>query len=169
MEVVLSAPQMGDADEFISAVLSSRALHHPWIDPPDTLGRFHTYLERAGREDLAAFLIRHVSCGGLVGYVNVNNIVRGAFQCGSLGYAAFASHAGRGLMTGGLRAAVTALFDGLKLHRVEANIQPDNYRSIGLVRRLGFEKEGFSPSFLRVNGEWRDHERWAVRSETWCR
>lgn len=67
-----------------------------------------------------------------------------------------------GLMTEALRAAVDFAFGELGLHRLEANIQPDNTASISLVRRLGFKQEGFSPSYLRINGEWRDHERWAL-------
>jgi RimJ/RimL family protein N-acetyltransferase len=122
---------------------------------------------RATREDQAAYLVRHCSCGSLVGFVSVNNIVRGALQSGYLGYAAFASHAGRGLMTGGLRAVIDTVFGDLALHRVEANIQPANVSSIGLVRRLGFEKEGFSRRYLRIDGDWRDHERWALLADEW--
>jgi ribosomal-protein-alanine N-acetyltransferase len=70
-------------------------------------------------------------------------------------------------MTRGLRAVLEIVFSDLGLHRVEANIQPANRRSINLVRRLGFEKEGFSPGYLMVDGEWRDHERWALRAENW--
>ena len=36
-----------------------------------------------------------------------------------------------------------------------------------LVERLGFTREGFSRQYLRVNGQWRDHERWAITVEHW--
>lgn len=165
MAVTLSAPTAGDADEFIEEVQGSRELHHPWIDPPNTNERFAVYLGRARRDDHAAFLIRHLSCGGLVGFVNVNNIVLGALRSGYLGYAVFASHSGRGLMSEGLLAVTETAFGSMGLHRVEANIQPANYRSIELVRGLGFEKEGFSRRYLWVDGDWRDHERWALLNE----
>jgi ribosomal-protein-alanine N-acetyltransferase len=58
-------------------------------------------------------------------------------------------------------------FRTLRLHRVEANIQPDNLASIALVRRAGFEREGYSPRYLKLGGRWRDHERWALRTEQW--
>jgi ribosomal-protein-alanine N-acetyltransferase len=137
MEVDLCPPSPADAEEFIGAVRASRSLHGPWLGPPDTPAMFAAYLERAGREDQASYLIRHRGCGALVGFVNVNNIVRGALQ------------------------------SGYGLHRVEANIQPGNVRSIGLVLRLGFEREGFSRRYLKVDGDWRDHERWALLAEDW--
>lgn len=168
MAVTLSTPSTSDADEFIAEVRDSRVLHRPWIDIADSADRFAAYRERSSREDHAAYLIRHGSCGRLVGFVNINNIVRGAFQSGFLGYGAFASHAGRGLMTEGLRAVIDRAFGELALHRLEANIQPDNGRSIDLVTRLGFEHEGFSRRYLKVGGDWRDHERWALRTDNWA-
>jgi [ribosomal protein S5]-alanine N-acetyltransferase len=164
--VSLSAPSAADAEEFIAAARASTALQQPWASAPDSDERYVAFLSRAAREDQGSYLVRH-ECGALVGYVNINNIVRGALGSGYLGYAAFASHAGRGLMTAGLRAVITDAFTSLGLHRLEANIQPDNHRSLGVVQRLGFRREGFSPRYLMVDGEWRDHERWAVLAEDW--
>jgi [ribosomal protein S5]-alanine N-acetyltransferase len=166
--VRLSAPSAADAEEFIAAARASVSLQHPWVSAPDTAERYQAFLSRAAREDQGSYLVRHAECGALVGYVNINNIVRGAFRSGQLGYAAFASHAGRGLMTAGLRAVVSDAFTSLGLHRLEANIQPDNLRSLGLVQGLGFRREGFSPRYLLVDGAWRDHERWAVLAEDWA-
>ncbi|MHB1525723.1 MAG: GNAT family N-acetyltransferase [Candidatus Dormibacteria bacterium] len=164
-EVTVRALADADAGDFIAAVRASRSLHHPWIDLPDTAERFASYLNHVARDDQAAYLVRHSLCRGLVGYVSVGNIVRGAFQSAYLGYAAFAGHSGRGLMTAGLRSVLGVAFGELGLHRIEANIQPANVPSIALVRRLGFEREGYSPRYLMVDGDWRDHERWALRAE----
>ena len=167
-DVTLSAPSAGDASEFIAAARASTTLQRPWVSAPDTPERFAAFLIRAAREDQASYLIRHRQCGGLVGYVNINNIVRGVFRSGHLGYAAFASHSGRGLMSAGLAAVVSDAFGTLGLHRLEANIQPDNQPSLSLVRRLGFRREGFSPRYLMIDGQWRDHERWTVLAEDWA-
>jgi ribosomal-protein-alanine N-acetyltransferase len=145
-DAALSHPSVADADEFIAEVRASRSGLLPWVDPADTGERFAAYLRRAASEDHACFLVRHRECGALVGFVNINSIIGGAFQSGYLGYAGFASHAGRGLMTAGVRAVIETAFADLGLHRLEANIQPGNARSIALVRRLGFRREGFSPS-----------------------
>ena len=68
-------------------------------------------------------------------------------------------------MSAGLKLVLKKAFEELDLHRLEANIQPDNFRSINLVKNNGFKKEGFSPRYLKINGEWRDHERWAITHE----
>jgi ribosomal-protein-alanine N-acetyltransferase len=98
----------------------------------------------------------------LVGVVNISEIVRGGFRSAYLGYYAFTPYAHRGLMTEGVSLAMDAAFRRLGLHRLEANIQPGNARSIRLVRRLGFRREGYSPDYLKIRGRWRDHERWAI-------
>ena len=103
----------------------------------------------------------------LAGVVNLSEIVRGGFQSAYLGYYAFAPYAGRGLMKEGLAQVITHAFKVMKLHRLEANVQPGNRRSKALVKSLGFRREGLSPRYLKIAGRWRDHERWAILSEDW--
>ena len=105
--------------------------------------------------------------GELAGVININEIVRGRFRSGYLGYYAFVPHNGRGYMTLGLKAVIACAFRRLRLHRLEANIQPDNEASRRLIQRLGFRREGLSPRYLKLGGVWRDHERWALTIEDW--
>ncbi|MCX4680223.1 GNAT family N-acetyltransferase [Streptomyces sp. NBC_01433] len=153
-----------DAEEFTARARESRALHHPWLFPPedpdayaDYAGHLHADPSRQG------FLVcERAAGGGIAGFININNIVLGGFCCGALGYGAFAHAAGRGLMTEALGLVIAHAFGPLGLHRLEANIQPANAPSIALVRQAGFRLEGLSPDFLFVDGAWRDHERWAI-------
>ena len=108
-------------------------------------------------------LIAHEATSGrLVGVVNLNQIVNGAFRSAHLGCHGYPGMGGAGRMTPAVGSAVKWAFEVLGLHRLETNIQPANTRSAASIRRLGFQMEGFSPRYLRIGGEWRDHERWAI-------
>lgn len=153
-----------DGPEFTARARVSRELHRPGLFPPVT---DETYAAYAGAliEDRtkAGFLVCEREAGGAIaGFININNIVAGAFRCGALGYGAFAHAAGRGLMSEGIGLVTRYAFDELRLHRLEINVQPGNTASIALARRCGFRLEGFSPDFLHIDGAWRDHERWAL-------
>ena len=67
----------------------------------------------------------------------------------------------------GLKFVLKEVFTSLDLHRIEANIQPGNTSSIHLATRNGFLKEGFSPRYLKINGIWQDHFRFALTFEDW--
>ncbi len=97
--------------------------------------------------------------------MNLSQIFLKGFRSGYIGYYGMIGLAGRGLMTEAVRLATQYAFDEVGLHRLEANIQPENLASIRLVQRVGFRKEGFSPRYLRIGGVWRDHERWALLAD----
>jgi ribosomal-protein-alanine N-acetyltransferase len=166
--VVLEPPSRLRRDEFLAAVARSRKLHTPWTQPPATIESFDAYVRRMKSPRFAGYWII-AEDGGLAGVVNINEIVRSAFLSGYLGYYAYAPYAGRGYMAHGLRLVIADAFGRLGLHRLEANIQPENEKSRQLVERLGFRLEGFSPKYLKIAGRWRDHERWALIKEEWPR
>ncbi|MGW6566670.1 GNAT family N-acetyltransferase [Streptomyces sp. NPDC054975] len=166
--VGLRGYSLDDAEEFTARARESRATHRPWLFPPDRPDSFAAYA-RSLIEDPAkvGFLVceRGEHGGRIAGFLNINNIVRGAFLSGALGYGAFAHAAGRGLMGEALGLLLPYAFGPLGLHRLEANIQPGNAASRALVLRAGFRLEGFSPAMLHIDGAWRDHERWALTAQ----
>ncbi len=101
----------------------------------------------------------------VVGVVNLRNIIRGAMLSAHLGYGLEPQAVGKGYMTEAVRRVVDVAFFDLALHRVECNIMPGNARSLAVAERVGFQREGFSPRFLRINGRWEDHVRFALLNE----
>ncbi|HEY2637901.1 MAG TPA: GNAT family protein [Solirubrobacteraceae bacterium] len=165
--VTLRRPTAADEAAFVAAMRVSASHHHPWLYPPTTPAAYAAYLQRVAGERYDGFLARRVADDEIVGWLNISEIVRGALQSAFIGYGGVAAHAGRGYMTEALTQLVDHAFGELGLHRLEANIQPDNASSIALVRRLGFAHEGFSPRYLKIGGVWRDHDRYALRAEDW--
>lgn len=163
--VHLRSAQIGDAGEFLAAARRSRKFHRGWVSPPLSTADFRAYVNRNGREDFRGFLICRNDTRAIAGVVNISQIFRGAFQCAYLGFYAMEGHQGQGLMREGLAMTLGVAFRELKLHRLEANIQPSNVRSADLVKSLGFRLEGFSPRYLKIAGRWRDHDRWAILRE----
>jgi ribosomal-protein-alanine N-acetyltransferase len=165
--VFLRPPAVNDLEEFIALNRASARLHRGLASPPRQPEQFHAFLEKCRRDDSVCFLICRVEDGAIVGSINLSQVFRGGFQNAYLGYYIGQRYAGRGYMTEALRLMLRYAFSQLKLHRVEANIQPGNVASIALVRRAGFVREGYSRRYLKIGGRWRDHERWALIAEEW--
>lgn len=155
--VRIAHPTEADRDDFLAMNVASRAFHSPWAHPPRTAAGFRELLERDARDDCEAFLVRRTSDDALVGVFVLSQIYRQGFQSAYLGYYAFEPLAGSGLMHEGLELLVRHAFDELGLHRIQANVQPANVRSVELLRRSGFQLEGFEPRYLLIDGAWRDH------------
>jgi [ribosomal protein S5]-alanine N-acetyltransferase len=166
--VYLRAPKQSDRDEFLRLARASRDLHRPWVYAPETPREFAAYLSHCSGAAKRCLLVCRREDDAIVGVYNVSEITRGFFESAFLGYYAFAPTAGRGLMAEGLELVLRYAFKRLKLHRLEANIQPGNERSKRLVDRAGFRYEGYSPRYLKIGGRWRDHERWAITREDWA-
>ena len=162
MRVYLRRVRSTDRREFVERVVEGQSLLNPWISAPTTPRAFRHYLRRTQLDDHEGLLVCRLDSDAIAGVINLNNIIRGSFLSASLGYYAMARHAGQGYMQEGLELVKDYAFRQLGLHRIEANIQPNNKRSINLVKRCGFVREGYSRDFLHIEGAWRDHERWAA-------
>ena len=163
--LTLDRVKMSDAPALIAANIASRDHHHPWVTPCTDQAAFDAWFQRSVTGPNVSLIAREANEGGVVGVVNISEIAMGAFQSAYLGYFGMVQYARQGLMTEALRQAIALAFDDLGLHRLEANIQPDNAASIALVKRLGFRQEGFSERYLKINGQWCDHERWALLAD----
>jgi ribosomal-protein-alanine N-acetyltransferase len=165
--IQLAFPGRADEPEVLVLNRRSRAFHQPWIAPPRTHVEFARYLTRCRRADFIGLLLRRRADDVLLGAVELSQIARGAFQSAYLGYHIGAPFARQGYLREGLALTLDYAFRQLRLHRLEANIQPENIASIALVQTLGFQREGYSRRYLKLGGRWRDHQRWAILAEDW--
>jgi ribosomal-protein-alanine N-acetyltransferase len=164
--VTLRLLERVDREAFLALARESRELHRPWTYPPERSDQFEDLYARSRRDDFACLLSCPVDDErAIAGVFTISQIVRGAFQSAYLGYYANERHARQGLMREAMQQVLDHAFGPLALHRVEANIQPGNLPSINLARSAGFRLEGFSPRYLLIGGQWRDHERYAITAD----
>jgi ribosomal-protein-alanine N-acetyltransferase len=161
-------PQVHDASEFVSLMRSSRSFHRPWASAPTDLERFETYVADARRSDFEALLVCRLEDDAIVGFFNLSPILVGPLRSAYLGYAVGKRFAQRGYMRDGIELVLRHGFVEMRLDMVEANIQPGNRASIALARGAGFELDnGGGPRYLKIAGQWRDHERWVISAGVW--
>jgi ribosomal-protein-alanine N-acetyltransferase len=165
--VYVRAPLASDEREFISLMRASRSFHRPWASAPTDPHRFAAYVADAQRADFEALLVCRTEDDAIVGFFNLSQIVRGPVSSASLGYAVGKRYAGRGYMREGLELVLKIAFEDLGLDLIEANIQPGNRASIALARGAGFVRETGPPRYLKISGQWRDHDRWVLSGERW--
>jgi ribosomal-protein-alanine N-acetyltransferase len=170
--VYLRPPSEADEREFRELLRASEDFHRPWSPAPppghDPYGRA-AFLEYVRSSGPAARRERRLVCRAsddrILGAAHLSEIVAGCFQSAYLGYWIGAPFARQGYMGEALPLVVTLAFEVLGLHRIEANIRPENAASVRLVKKAGFKKEGYSPRYLKIDGEWRDHERWTILAD----
>lgn len=101
----------------------------------------------------------------LVGQVTVAGIQYGSARWASIGYWIDRAHAGRGHVPRGVALAIDYCFQMLGLHRIEINVRPENLNSLRVVEKLGLRYEGRRAAFLHIDGDWRDHECFAIHAD----
>jgi len=162
----IQPPDAADEEAFLKAMRDSIGLHHPWVAAPKDHAGWQRYMARLERINEAGFLVKRIHDGVLCGVINLNIITYEALCSAYVSYYGVIGLVEQGYMKEGMLQIIQHAFDDLGLHRLEANIQSGNLASIGLAQGTGFKYEGYSPRFLRINGEWCDHERWAVLADS---
>ena len=167
-------PAREDLAERVVAFYKRNAAHlAPWDPPsPDNFATEAFQRDRlrqaaadaASGQALRWWLEPRDDPSRLVGSIGLSQIARGPFQNAMLGYAIDGACQGQGLMGEALKAVIDHAFSAtVNLHRIQANVRPENTRSTALLRRLGFDDEGLAREYLFIDGAWRDHRMFALR------
>lgn len=162
---VLRLARTSDYRQWASLRSESRDFLQPWepIWRGDELSElsFRARVRRGVEEYRAGYSVplllfsrpdMHLLGGLTIGYIR-----RGAAQSCMIGYWMGQRHAGKGHMLAALNVAIPYIYGQLQLHRIEAACIPDNWKSVRLLEKAGFEREGLLRRYLKINGEWRDH------------
>jgi [ribosomal protein S5]-alanine N-acetyltransferase len=171
--VTLRHPTMHDYHSWAEIRSESREFLRPWEPswPSDDLtrGAFRRRVRRYQRdirEDIGApFFVYRRSDDQLIGGLTLSNIRRGVTMSCSLGYWMGSRFAGQGYMSDAVRTVIPYVFGELRLHRIEAASMPNNARSLSLLEKVGFTREGFARRYLLIDGRWQDHVLYAMLSD----
>lgn len=101
----------------------------------------------------------------VIGVLNFNGIIKGSFSSCFLSFRLDKDEVRNGYMTEAIKKGICIAFSDLGLHRIEANIMPNNQASIDLVEKLGFYNEGIAKKYLKIHGKWEDHIHMVIRNE----
>jgi ribosomal-protein-alanine N-acetyltransferase len=186
--LVLRAPRTTDVPELRRLLRANAAHLRPWSAAPAP-GEDPTSLTAVSRSVLRhrrewkrgqafVFLVTtreggqsergpQPATGGVIGRVALGGVLRGAFQNAYLGYWIDVAKQGFGLMPEAVRAATTFAFRGVGLHRVQAAVMPRNSRSLRVLEKVGYRREGLALRYLSIAGSWEDHVLFAVTAEEW--
>ena len=173
--VSLRMPHTDDFREWAALRAESRDFLEPWeprwmadeLERPAWRLRIKRYREDFLNGLAVPFFIFDNQTRRLVGGVTIGNIRHGVSQSAHIGYWIGAKYAGRGFMVEAVQLLVPFAFETLRLHRIEAACIPDNARSIRVLEKAGFRREGLLRSYLRINGAWQDHYLYALIADDW--
>lgn len=131
------------------------------------------YQNEVLKKDLATFNDRtglklYITLDGqeVIGILNFFNIIYGCFLSTFVGYGLGEKYVGNGYMTEALTKGIDIMFNEYGLHRIEGNVIPENTDSMAVLQRCGFESEGLSRNYLRINGIWKDHIHMVILNKT---
>jgi [ribosomal protein S5]-alanine N-acetyltransferase len=166
---IVRALTADDESAFVALAAESFQFHQKWIKLPTKSDEFKRYLSRFDDENSFFFVICDADSDSIVGFVSLTGVEREPYYRGRLGYGVFEQYARMGYISAGLAYVIHLAFGSLELHRLEADVQPENGPSKRLIEKMGFTCEGISQGFIRIHDKWTDHERWALTLDEWRR
>ncbi len=166
--LVLRAPRTTDVAEIRRLLRANHEHLKPWNpapppgEDPSSITEISKTVLRQRREwklgrGYVFMVAEREHPGTLIGKIALSGIMRGAMYGAYLGYWMSEDVQGRGYVTEALRAVLDFAFGPAGLHRVQAAIMPRNARSLRVIEKLGFRREGYAERYLQIAGKWEDH------------
>lgn len=151
--LMLRQPTRADADAVRQILSDPEVLRYYNVDPVTTRDEAISIIEGRRRRYDVGYGIRwgiYLRSSGLyIGSCGFEVLHR-PWRYGEIGYELGRTHWGQGYMTEALHEIIRYGFGRLDLHRIEAQVEPENGPSKAVLRRLGFKEEGLA----RERGFW---------------
>ncbi len=166
--LVLRPPRTGDVGEIRRVLRANHEHLRPWnpVPPPGEEPSSITEVSKTvlrQRRDWKhgrgfVFMVAERDTPAVfIGKIALSGIMRGAMCSAYLGYWLAESRQGSGLVTEAISAALDFAFGPAGLHRVQAAIMPRNAKSLRVIEKLAFRREGYAERYLQIAGKWEDH------------
>ena len=174
--LVLRPPRTGDVAEIRRLLRHNHAHLKPWNpapppgEDPSSITEVSKSVLRQRKEwkrgsGYVFMVALREEPARFIGKIALNGVMRGAMHGAYLGYWMDVDHLGKGYVTEGIRAVLDWAFGAAGLHRVQAAIMPRNDRSLRVIEKLGFRREGYAERYLQIAGRWEDHVLFAKTRE----
>lgn len=173
----LSVLRPGHADQVASYLSRNREFHKPFHQSHDDL--YFTLQEQ--KEYLRSDLRRYYegsmvpfwvslkeSPDQVIGRLSFSYIIRGAMKTCLVGYHLDREKTGCGYMREALRGGCDYMFRVHGLHRIQADVMPENEASRKVVEAVGFEEMGYNRLYMEIDGTYRDHVLYVLLSNRGC-
>ena len=166
--LVLRPPRTGDVAEIRRLLRANQEHLKPW-NPAPPVGEDPSSITEVSKTVLrqrrdwkhgAGFVFmvaERERPDRFIGKIALNGIMRGAMHGAHLGYWMAADQQGKGFVTEAIAAVLDFAFGSARLHRIQAAIMPRNERSLHVIEKLAFRREGLAERYLQIAGKWEDH------------
>lgn len=172
--LILCLPELEDYPQWVELRAASQSFLKPyeptWGETELARFSFRHRVKKARADASAdkayAFLIfEKAQNPRLVGGINLSNIRRRVAQAVTLGYWVGVDQINKGIMTEAVARVLPFIFDELGLHRAEAACLVHNSRSMRVLEKNGFMREGQAEGYLKIDGKWQDHVLFGLTKE----
>jgi len=169
-EIFIRQLEFSDAEDLLKLEVENRdffQLYAPLKDEKfytiaGQVERIEKWVLSAEQDSVYSFGIFLTDSKQLIGNVTLSEVARGNYQSCWIGYYLDRKQNGKGYMTKAVKLVVDYGFNELKLHRIEAGVMPHNIRSIKVLEKAGFHKEGIAIENVKINGKWENHQTLAI-------
>jgi RimJ/RimL family protein N-acetyltransferase len=143
----------------------SQVARYNTMGVPLDLAETTTLLEKVMLDERAlVWVIRELETAEFVGEIGLK-LSSEKYKKGEIYYSLHPDRWGQGYATEALKTVINYGFSDLNLHRLEAGVATENFKSVALLERVGMTREGLCRKILPLQSGWADNYMYALLQE----